>query len=164
MDERANELRCLSLPLLDHEMLVPGAVVAEVIPYLSHSPVDVDAPWLLGRFPWRGVALPLVSIEVATQLSSRPAIGRRVAIFNTVGGNPALPFYAIFIQAVPRLVNLNRPGLKEIHPENNSPLLRHRVEIARNRALIPDLDKLETLVLNAWSKIYAQGPLSGQTT
>ena len=156
MEERGNEIRCLSLPLQDHEMLVPGSVVAEVIPYLSHSPVNLDAPWMMGRFPWRGVALPLISVEVAANLSSHPTVGRRVAVFNTVGGNPALPFYAIFIQSVPRLVNVNRQGLKEIHGDSGSPLLRNLVEYAQTRAVIPELDKLESLVLTAWSTIYDQ--------
>jgi chemosensory pili system protein ChpC len=154
MEKTEQSIRCLSLPLENTDLLVPGSVVAEVIPYLSHTPIDQDTPWMLGRIPWRGLALPLVSFEVAANLSKRPAIGRRVAVFNTIGGNPALPFYALFIQAVPRLIQLDRHNLKEIHGDTGSPLLRSLAEYAGNRIAIPELERLERQVLSAWSQIY----------
>lgn len=154
METSNPSIRCLSLPLENTELLVPGSVVAEVIPYLSHTPIELDTPWMFGRIPWRGLSLPLVSFEVAAGLASRPTIGRRVAIFNTIGGNPALPFYALFIQAVPRLIQLDPQILKEVHGETGSPLLRNLAEYAGNRIIIPELERLERQVLTAWSQIY----------
>ena len=152
--EQSQSIRCLSLPLETIELLVPGAVVAEVIPYLSHTPIEQDDPWMLGRIPWRGLALPLISFEVAANLSKQPAIGRRVAVFNTIGGDPALPFYALFIQAVPRLIQLDQHSLEEVHGDTGSSLLRSLAEYAGNRIAIPELEKLEQQVLSAWSQIY----------
>ena len=154
MEKSEQSIRCLSLPLEDTELLVPGSVVAEVIPYLSHTPIDLDTPWMLGRIPWRGLALPLVSFEVAANVSNHAAIGRRVAVFNTVGGDPALPFYAVFIQAVPRLIQLDHRSLKEVHGDTGSPLIRNLAEYSGNRIAIPELERLEQQVLSAWSQIY----------
>jgi len=154
--EQQNAIRCLSLPLQDSALLVPGAVVSEVVPYVSHTPIKGDDTWLLGRLIWRGLALPLISFEVAATLAERPAIGRRIAVFNTVGGNPELPFYAIFIQAVPHLMQLDEHRLTELDGEMESPILRNRVEFDGQQAFIPELDKFESLVLSTWSQSYDQ--------
>ena len=154
--EQQTTLRCLSLPLQNATLVVPGSVVSEVVPYVSHTPVKIDVDWMLGRFLWRGLALPLVSFEVAADLTERPSIGRRVAIFNTVGGNPALPFYAVFIQAVPRLLQIGDRSLDEQEKTAQSPLLRNQLELEGSQAYIPELDKLEALVLATWSQTYEQ--------
>lgn len=154
--EQQSTLRCLSLPLLDATIVAPGSVVSEVVPYVSHTPVKIDVEWMLGRFLWRGLALPLISFEVAAELTERPSIGRRVAIFNTVGGNPALPFYAVFIQAVPKLLQIGDRSLDEQENTSQSPLLRKQLKLDGNQAYIPDLDKLEALVLATWSQTYEQ--------
>jgi len=154
--EQQSTLRCLSLPLQDTTLVVPGSVVSEVVPYVSHTPVKLDADWILGRFLWRGLALPLVSFEVAAELVDRPSIGRRVAIFNTVGGNPALPFYAVFIQAVPRLLQIGDRSLDDQKKTAKSSLLRNQLDLEGKQAYIPDLDKLEALILAAWSQAYEQ--------
>ena len=156
MKETGRSIRCLSLPLEGCEVLVPGSLVAEVVPYLSHTPAQHDVTWMLGRIPWRGVALPLVSYEVAAGLSDRPVVGRRIAVFNTVGGNPALPFYAIFIRAVPHLVPLDRESLTESPGSEDSPLVRTQVEYGGNRLVIPDIEKMEAQVLEVWSRIHDQ--------
>jgi len=137
-------------------MLVPGSVVSEVVPYVSHTPVKVDQSWLLGRLIWRGLALPLVSFEVAAGLSDRPTIGRRVAVFNTIGGNPELPFYALFIQAVPHLLQLEEHRMKELDNNSDSLLLRNLVDFDGEQAFVPELDKFEALILSTWSKAYDQ--------
>ena len=154
--EQQSTLRCLSLPMLDANLVVPGSVVSEVVPYVSHTPVKLDTNWMLGRFLWRGLALPLISFEVAAGLTDRPSIGRRIAIFNAVGGNPALPFYAVFIQAVPRLLQIGDRSLDEQEKTAESPLLRNQLNLEGNQAYIPDLDKLEALVLATWSQTYEQ--------
>lgn len=154
--EQQSTLRCLSLPLQDTTLIVPGSLVSEVVPYVSHTPVKIDLEWMLGRFLWRGLALPLISFEVAAELTERPSIGRRVAIFNTVGGNPALPFYAVFIQAVPRLLQIGDRSLDEKEKTTQSSLLRDQLELEGNQAFIPDIDHLESLVLTTWSKTYEQ--------
>ena len=154
--EQHAAIRCLSLPLQDAVLLVPGSVVSEVVPYVSHTPVKADSEWLLGRLIWRGLALPLLSFEVVAELAERPTIGRRIAVFNTVGGNPALPFYAIFVQAVPKLVQLEDHRLKDLDSDSASPLLRNRVELDGSQAYIPELNQLETLVLSTWSQTYEQ--------
>jgi chemosensory pili system protein ChpC len=146
----------LSLPLEGCELLVPGSLVAEVVPYLSHTPAQHDSPWMLGRIPWRGVALPLVSFELAAGLCDAPPAGRRVAVFNTIGGNPALPFYALFIRAVPHLLPLDRNALTEKDEATTSPLIRSQVDYAGTTLSIPDIDKFEAVILDSWSSIHEQ--------
>ncbi len=156
MEESGRSIRCLSLPLENCELLVPGTLVAEVVPYLSHTPARQDAVWMLGRIPWRGVALPLVSYEVAAGLSEKPVIGRRIAVFNTVGGNPALPFYAIFIRAVPHLVPMDRESLAEYPSSEKSSLIRNRVEYSGKQLVVPNIDQVEAKILETWSRIHEQ--------
>lgn len=63
---RVESIRCLLIPVTDHNLLLPAAVVAEVIDYREPDPLPdhlADQEWLFGFASWRDQKVPLVSME-----------------------------------------------------------------------------------------------------
>jgi len=54
-------------------MLLPNAAVAEIIGYQDPAAVESGPNWLLGLMSWRGISLPLISLEAIRGGSCRPA-------------------------------------------------------------------------------------------
>ncbi len=65
MEQDGSVVRCLALPIAGEQILVPNAVVAEVVAADTVSPLSGDPEWLLGSLTWRGSVLPLVCMEAA---------------------------------------------------------------------------------------------------
>jgi len=135
-------IRCLVVPLDGAALLIPNALVSEVAPF--HPPVPTAGPsWLLGHIEWRGLAVPLISIEtLAGMAGGQPQRLSRAIVFNTLNGNPQMPFIAVLSRAIPRMQLVTAgtlPSNSETVPEG----LLGRFEQDGETLLIPDLDRIE---------------------
>jgi chemosensory pili system protein ChpC len=150
---KAGEIRSVLIPLQQGQLLLPNALVAEVVGFQPPEPL-ADAPdWLLGQVEWRQQRVPLVSFERVMGLPAEAAGGgrrARLAICYALGGNPRLPYIALLAHSIPRLVKVSEENvaaateLQELGPE----VLR-QVEINGEPALIPDMDYVEAQVNEA---------------
>lgn len=143
-----DKVRGLMVPLAGRTLLVPNVAIAEVMPFIEPQTAGDDAPdWLLGHIDWRGHRLPLISVE-AVQGDPCPAIDRetRVAVINTIKGEGGVPFYAIITRGIPHLVRLGEEDVESTGALEPARGELARVVVDRERATIPDLDTLESLV------------------
>ena len=112
--------------------------------------------WLLGRLRWRDQELPVVSMEQLLGLNS-PQSGRgaRISIFNSVKPNTSLPFFATVTAGIPRLFTADADALgASLLSERNYPAtVADCVEIAGEEVLIPNLEAVQALVEQVWSKL-----------
>lgn len=143
-----DKVRGLLVSLEGETLLVPNVAVAEVLPY-SELDSSADGPdWLRGFLDWRGYRLPVVSIEVVHGHAA-PAIDKhsRIAVLNTVKGDGGISFYAILTRGIPHLARLGDEdiAMAGAFDEAASGELA-RVQVNSQRAIIPDLEALETLV------------------
>jgi chemosensory pili system protein ChpC len=103
---------------------------------------------------WRGLGIPLISFERIFGLRGGSAVrNSRAIILNTLNGNRQLPFVAILSQRIPRLLLVTARMLKTV---NNAPAqegILSRVEIQGEHAMIPDIDKMEQLLLRHGVKV-----------
>jgi len=148
----SDAIHCLIISLSEELVLLPNAAIAEVVGYIEPEPLAGSPAWFLGRVTWRERLVPLISLEVATQsneTSGTGAKGTRIAILNTLNGNPELPYIGIVSQGI--------PSLSVIHPNDISsvetlPGSRQSVaEIAKineQELIIPDIDDLENRIRN----------------
>ncbi|MEJ2756735.1 MAG: chemotaxis protein CheW, partial [Gammaproteobacteria bacterium] len=104
--------------------------------------------WHLGSLSWRSVTIPVISFE---GLNNQPVEGDMLrvpmAVINSFLGEDALPFYAIRITGIPRLVRVASADL-EIDAGKTLAAERVRVNIGENKAAIPDLDFIERKMLD----------------
>ncbi len=140
------QMRGMLLPLQVGQLLLPNAIVLEVVNYADVQPI-VNAPhWLLGYQDWRQQQVPVVAFEVMLErspleLSERP----RLAICKTLGDNPERPFIAILLAAIPQLIHLNEDTIVPLkhQDEELGDLVQQQVTIGNQEAWIPDLSLLE---------------------
>lgn len=145
-----NEMvRCLLVPLRKTEMLVPSSAIAEVTAYEEPMPAPLAPDWLLGMMLWRGLSIPLLSID---RLMGVEVVGHKrtnkIAVFNTLNSNPSVPFFAVETQGIPRLFQVTEGSLALEETEQSSlDSVLCTVNIEGNHVVIPDLDMLENKLL-----------------
>lgn len=148
MVDTLKPVRSMLIPLLGTHAVLPGATVAEIIPYHEPRQLQSMPPWLLGVLHWRGQDVPLICFEAVIGKSLPRAYPQaRIAILNTLNGDPTLRFLAVLIQGIPRQLHIDSSiitAAKEKDPAHYGVLSYVFVEGAP--ALIPDLDYLEELV------------------
>ena len=147
------EVRCVLIPLVTSRLLLPNAVVAEVMDYQIPVPREQMPDWYLGDLVWRGTSVPVVSLEGMLGGSvAVPARRSRTLVLNTLNGNHALSHIGLITQALPTLVRVSLENLepsKIRHDLGN--VISQSVNVNNSLALIPDLDELERQVLKVLS-------------
>jgi len=143
------ELYSLLVPLVDDRLIVPRACVAEVVRFSAPKQEPGSKGWMLGEVMWNGRPLPVVSFEGALGKDVPVATGRtRIVVFYASAGKLRTGYFGILTQGFPQLVRVNKDVLKlaakEGWPEG-APVLC-KVKMINEYPLIPDLEKLETLL------------------
>ncbi|GMQ89214.1 MAG: chemotaxis protein CheW [Gammaproteobacteria bacterium] len=153
MNAVVESVRTLWAPLEEVNLLVPNVAIAEVINY---QPLDLihDGPdWLLGCLRWREQELPVVSVERLCGFSlPQGERGSRISVINSTIPGSDLPFYAIVTAGIPRLFSADDDALgSSILGERELPdTVADCVRIGNEEALVPDLEKIQTMVGKAW--------------
>ncbi len=141
-------VRSQLIPLADMRLLLPTTCIAEIIDWQEAEAVD-DAPaWWLGMLEWRGLRIPLLSFEAANSRPHGEVSHRgRIAVLNGIGGDPELPFYALQLQGIPHLIQVDQASIDTIaEVEESLPLVLESAMLQGQEVLIPDQDKLEALL------------------
>jgi len=143
-----NQVDCLLIPLKDKNLLLPNVSVAEIIPFSHLLTTASSADWILGRIDWRGTPVPVVCYEMLNRQSTpAPNPDARFAVVNGVGNHREMPFYAILIQGIPRLVHLAENDIQEVEAMNAGEYDITAVSLEGGQAMIPDLEHIESTLL-----------------
>ncbi len=138
-------LNCLLIPLDGMMVLLPNSAVAELVPYVSPTPVAGAPDWFLGVAEWRERRIPVVSFEAAT--GGRVAAATpdsRLLVLNTLQGNPKLPYIAIVTQAIPRLQVLRESSVSASNGAGRGgQSVAAYVDLGGENVVVPDIDDLE---------------------
>lgn len=150
MTSATEELYSLLVPLTGDRLIVPRACVAEVVRY-SRPELEPGAHrWMLGTVNWNGRQLPVISFEGTLGREPPATTGRtRIVVFYASTGQLKTGYFGVLTQGFPQLVRVNRDVLKldstEGWPES-APVLC-RVKMINEYPLIPDLEKLENMLV-----------------
>ncbi|CBL47261.1 CheW-like protein [gamma proteobacterium HdN1] len=135
----------LLIPMVGRPIVLPNVTVAEIVSWRKPFQGDVGAPaWLLGRLEWRGLQIPLISLELMGNADLDDALeGKRIAVVNSMGKSQ-WPFYALAIQGIPRLVRVYPEEItQEEHLPERLPMV-WQIAVNGERMMVPDLDYVET--------------------
>ncbi len=141
-DKIPDEVASLLIPMVGRPMLLPNVAVAEIVPWEEPEKQDNAPEWFLGYVSWRGVDVPLVSLELMNDTDVDEAYsGHRIAVLNGVGSTKK-EFYAVSVQGLPRLI---RVFGEEVSGDEqlSEPAYDMNVLVSGERAMIPDLDYVE---------------------
>lgn len=137
------EVASLLVPMVARPMLVPNVTVAEIVDWEAPVRRDNDPDWMLGMFSWRGVDIPLVSLELMNDPDEDEGFsGSRIAVLNGVGTSKQ-GFYAVCVQGIPRLVRVYPAEIGGEEKVNDAPAFEMMVTVNGEKAMIPNLDYVE---------------------
>lgn len=143
MAEAPEQIASLLIPMIGRPLLLPNVAVAEIVTWDEPEKTEDAPPWMLGTVDWRGIPLPVVSLELMNDSEIEDAdVGQRLAVINGVGEYKK-SFYAISVQGIPRLVRVfpEELGNEEMATEDQA--YDMLVMVSGERAVIPDLESVE---------------------
>jgi chemosensory pili system protein ChpC len=148
MAHNNDEIRGVLVQVANERVLLPNAAVAEVLAKVPVEPIENAPGWLAGRIHWHGWQVPLVSFARLTGISNEGLTSSsKIVVLKALGGDKQMPYIALLTPTFPRLVSVPRDGLLADASEETLPLGVHvRVLLGEEVALLPDLDKVETMV------------------
>ena len=144
-------VRSALIPLSEGALLLPNAVVAEVIGYRVPEPVEGAPDWFLGRVAWREKLLPVISFEkVLGRTAGEVGHRARIIIVYGLGGDGVtLPYYAILARTIPRLSQVSAVNIEE-HPDDaQHDTVAAHVLVDGEEAWIPNVDALTNMINEA---------------
>ena len=159
MEQDGSLVRCLALPIAGEQILVPNAVVAEVVAADTVSPVSGDPDWLIGSLTWRGSVLPLVCMEAAVG-GTRPEVVARskIVILKALSASEPLGNFAVLVQGIPhQVLATNHTVTLESQINGGRPFVAAEVQVEGEQAFIPNLDAVEKALMDVVDRWQVTG-------
>jgi chemosensory pili system protein ChpC len=143
MSNKPTSVRCMLLPLISFNLLIPNSAVAEIIGYSTPRQLSDTSEWFPGVVLWRGVYVPVVEMEKLCDLGAAEVGPRtRIAIIYNPEKDPEMPYLGIHMQDIPRAYLAEADSVKAGSDEGLSPYLLTRVDDEQLARVIPDFDKI----------------------
>ena len=141
-------VHALIVSLPDVSVMVPSAMVAEVLQTAQIQAAPDTRPWVLGRILWRGISVPVFSL--AALFCDRAAEHdqhARVVVFYPLPGRGPRDFFSIVTHRDPRSM-LVQDDLNTcpVPTGVSGRYVASSVQLEDRIAVIPDLDALATAI------------------
>ena len=134
-------IRCMQLPLLGVEVLMPNSAVAEIISYSHPEPEYKGSEWLDGMIFWRGVLIPVVSLEKMCETEFvDPGPRSRIAIIYNFEKDSEMPYLGIILQDIPRAYLAEVERMQEAVSKPDCKFLQCKADLMNEQLMIPDLE------------------------
>ncbi len=154
MSENNRQVRSVLLAHFSKFLLLPNAVMGEVIGYREPRLSLGDAPkWYRGDILWRQFTTPIVRLDMSDLKNGEEQVGvrARIAICYALDADPERPYIGFVTNSVPRLVhvddgNVSADAGAEV-PDSIAKLVSAAVRVREEHALIPDMAAIEAEVL-----------------
>ena len=143
MNDEVRSVRCMLLPLSSLNLVIPNSGVAEIIGYSTPRPVPDTSDWFLGVVSWRGVDVPVVSLEEMCAIDSVHVGPRaRIGIIYNPEKDPEIPYLGIHMQDIPRAYLAESDKMEAGSDDGLSQYLLSRVDEDHQARAVPDLDRI----------------------
>jgi len=149
-----SEIPCLITPLINHNLVFPSNLMAEVI--LLDEIESAEDTKICGWIRWRNRRIPLIRLENICESIPIDKPPRRAVVLHTLLQNKQIPFIAVGTDGIPHNVNIREDmlmmddGVKHNDSEaGNSDFIASKVRVANLSCIIPDWPKIEGAVSGA---------------
>lgn len=151
MAEDTESIKCVIFTLRKENILVPNALVAEIISVKDIEDTDHAESWYMGRMEWRGVDVPLLSFDAAGGASvSKVNLNTQAVVLYAVGKDGDVnshPYLGLVMSGVPHVSRFTREQIKlnDVVTEDH-PMVSQRVRINGASISILDVDAMVDMV------------------
>jgi chemosensory pili system protein ChpC len=148
----SNEIRAVLIPIEENrKLLLPNAMVAEVLGMRSIENTTQDVDWLLGTVSWRGWEIPLIDFAVLTGSDVPTDINtsHNLAVLKSINHPEDMPYFAVLSRGIPKLQLVSR-GDMQLHEQKqiNHNAIASLVSIQDEMADIPNMNYIETNLIS----------------
>ncbi len=148
----SNEIRAVLIPIeADRKLLLPNAMVAEVLGMRTIDDIEQDVDWVLGTVSWRGWDIPLIDFAVLTGTATEVDVNSsyNLAVLKSINHPEDMPYFAVLARGIPKLQLVSR-GDMQLHEEKtiNHNAIASLVSIQEEMADIPNMNYLETNLIS----------------
>lgn len=149
-EQSVENLTVLTVNIHGSQMVLPDAAIAEIIDFQpTHAETDDMPTWYLGTLPWRGLQIPLVSLEgmnhdaFFTQSRSLKIIVMHG--FTQVG---QMPYWAFVAMETPRMQRIDRNRLQPADGDSDiNAVTAMWATLDGETVMLPDLHVIEQQLL-----------------
>lgn len=136
-------VRCMLMPLSGINLVIPNSAVSEVIAYMQPQKFEETPEWFLGAVLWRGVHVPVVSVEQMCGIDAMHVGPRsRISVIYNPEKDEELPYIGLHIQDIPRAYLAEGSKMESGSDDNLSQYLLSRVDDEELSRVIPNLDAI----------------------
>lgn len=139
-------IHTLTIPLMDFALLVPSALVAEVVHAAELVSIPYSENWVLGLLSWRARPVPIISFDSLLGADLYvPNVQSKIVIFYPLPKRKAWDFFGVMTTGEPQPQTFSDPRELKTTAENASPYLAATVRLERGVTGIPDMEALRRL-------------------
>ena len=141
MSENSGSVRCMLLPLSSFNLVIPNSAVAEIVSYSLPRALPDCSEWFPGVVLWRGVYVPVVSLEEMCSIDTAMVSPRsRIAVIYNPEKDAELPYVGIHIQDIPRAYLAESDKMESGSDDGLSLYLLSHIDEEHFARVIPNLD------------------------
>jgi len=151
MANDTQQIKCIILTLRKENVIVPNALVAEVISVKDLEEIGNSPEWFLGKMKWRGADVPLLSFEAAGgEVIRKVNANTQAVVLYAVGKGDDVsenPYMGLVMSGVPHVSHISRDQIiidKEKSRDN--PMVARKVRINGASVSILDVDAMVNMV------------------
>lgn len=154
MAEDTQLIKCVILTLRKENVIVPNALVAEIISVKDIEQGENAPAWFLGRMKWRGADVPLLSFEAAGgDQISKVNLNTQAVVLYAVGKSGEInhyPYMGLVMSGVPHVSHFTREQIKTDNEAlGEHPMVAQKVRINGASVSILDVDAMVDMVSDA---------------
>jgi len=149
-----DQLKCVILTLRKENVIVPNALVAEIISVKDVEEASNMPAWYLGDMKWRGADVPLLSFETAGgDDTSKVNLNTQAVVLYAVGRDGEKsdnPYLGLVMSGVPHVSHFSRDQIKtDTDASDEHPMVAQKVRINGASVSILDVDEMVHMVSEA---------------
>ncbi len=140
-------IKCVILTLRKENVIVPNALVAEIISVKDLEESKNAPAWFLGRMNWRGADVPLLSFEAASGAEmNKVNLNTQAVVLYAVGKGGEVaenPYLGLVMSGVPHVSRFTREQITtDVEAIDEHPMVVQKVRINGARVSILDVDAM----------------------
>lgn len=144
-------IKCVILTLRKENVIVPNALVAEIVSVKDIEEKENSPEWFLGEMHWRGADVPLLSFEAAGgEDTGKVNLNTQAVVLYAVGKSDDIgdsPYLALVMSGVPHVSHFTREQVKtDSEGLEDHPMIAQKVRINGASVSILDVDAMVDMV------------------
>lgn len=142
----ADRVHALLVPLVRNTLLVPSALVAEVVNAVPLQTIPLTEPWLLGMMNWRSRPVPVISYDLLLGDAPMATTARsKIVVFYPLDSRGPNEFFGVLTTAEPQPRTFHDGQALTQTVENKTPYFALAIQLEKIVVGIPDLNALKAL-------------------